>query len=326
MPQQLEPMLAELAREVPSNEAAYAFELKWDGYRGLAFLDRGTLRMLTRRQRDYTQRLPELWPLAQSLPDRRLVLDGELVALLPGGRTSFGELHDLVGTWPRVPRPDRKAALAYLIFDLLYLDGRSLLRTPYRERRRQLEALELSGPAWWVPPSQEGGGRDLLETSRELGHEGVVAKRLDSPYRPGLRSREWLKIKQTRRQEFVIVGWMPALGYKRDRVGSLLLACYDVSRAEARRRRRRQQLIYAGKVGTGFSQKILDELTALLVPLHAGRSPLDVGVPPPIAEFVRPQLVCEVEFWEWAPGGETRHGSFRGLRTDKNARDVIREM
>ena len=152
-----------------------------------------------------------------------------------------------------------------------------------------------------------------------------MAKRLDSPYRPGLRSGEWLKIKRTRRQEFVIVGWMPALGYKRDRVGSLLLACYDVSRDEARRAGRPQRLIYAGKVGTGFSQRTVDELSARLAPLRIPVSPLDAGVPPPLAEFVRPELVCEVEFWEWAPGGETRHASFRGLRPDKDAGDVARE-
>lgn len=325
MPQWLEPMLAELAREVPANEARYAFELKWDGYRALTYLDRGSIRVLTRRQSDYTARVPALAALAQSQRQRQLILDGELVALLAGGRTSFQELHHLLGPRARPQPGETHAALVYLVFDLLYLDGRSLLRSPYRERRQRLEALGLSGPAWWVPPSQPGGGRELLETSGEVGAEGIVGKRLDSPYRPGLRSAEWLKIKRTRRQEFVIVGWMPALGFQRDRVGSLLLACYDLSPAAARRAKRGQRLLYAGKVGTGFTQRMLRELGMRLAPLRVNESPLDEGSPPPLAQFVRPQLVCEVEFWEWAPGGETRHSSFRGLRPDKAAVEVVRE-
>lgn len=329
MPRRLEPMLAELSRQLPTNDKRYGFELKWDGYRALVYLDRGRIQVLTRRQQDYTSRLPGLRALAESRAGQRLVLDGELVALLPGGRTSFHELHNLIG--PRLgPQPQERgsageAALVYLAFDLLYLDGRTLLHAPYRERRLQLEALELAGPAWWVPPSQQGGGGELLETSQRLGSEGVVAKRLDSSYRPGIRSSDWLKIKRTRRQEFVIVGWMPALGVMADRIGSLLLAYYDLTPDAAQAAGRPQRLLYAGRVGTGFNRRTLDELMGRLAPLRADRSPLDEGAPPPIAQFVRPTLVCEVEFWEWSPGGEARHSSFRGLRPDKPTHQVIRE-
>ena len=141
------------------------------------------------------------------------------------------------------------STIAFIVFELLYSDGRSLLSLPYAERRTLLEDRQLSGPAWWVPLSEGTAGKDLLEQSRALGLEGVVAKRLDSPYRPGIRSGEWLKVKGTRRQEFVIAGWTPSETHP-DRIGALVLAYHEPDiEGEPR-------LVYAGRVGSGLSQRI----------------------------------------------------------------------
>jgi bifunctional non-homologous end joining protein LigD len=322
MPRRLQPMLATLAARLPLGDG-WAFEFKWDGYRLVAHIDRGRLRLLSRRQQDYTARAPELAPLASALEGRRVVLDGELVALVEGGRPSFQALQNRIG--PRlgaqpVDEPGR-SQLAYMVFDLLYLDGRSLLDLPYHRRRAELAALDLQGPTWWVPPSQAGDGQELLFQSDRLGHEGVVAKRVNSPYRPGARSREWLKVKHVRRQEFVVVGWMPS-DVSPGQVGSLLLGYYDPLPGEARRSGRRSRLVYAGKVGTGFTQRDREHLRRLLLPLQVGRSPIDVGSPPPGVHFVRPVLVGEVAYREWSWGGELRHPSWQGLRADRAPTEV----
>lgn len=325
MPQVLQPMLATLAAEVPGG-AGWAFEFKWDGYRLLAYLDRGRLRLVSRGQQDYTPRAPELASLRTALRGHRLILDGELIALVEGGRVSFQALQNRIG--PRLSGPPAEtvgpAQLAYIIFDVLYVDGESLLRRPYHERRARLDALGLQGPNWWAPPSQVGGGDELLSQSRLLGHEGVIAKRVDSVYRPGARTREWLKVKNVRRQEFVVVGWAPS-DVNVDRVGSLLLGYYDVAESDPRRAGRTPRLVYAGKVGTGFTQRERDRLRALVGELGVDRSPIDVGDPPDGVRFTRPVLVGEVSFHEWSAGGELRHASWHGLRPDKAASGVVRE-
>ena len=324
MPQKLEPMLARLAHKLPVGRG-WAFEHKWDGYRALLYADRGRLRLLSRRHTDYTSRVPELAPLAPEVGSRRLILDGELVALIAGGRPSFQALQLRIG--PQLgPKPSSEppqSALAYLIFDLLYLDGRSLLPLRYVERRAQLDGLGLTGPSWWTPPYQLDG-RTLLEESQTLGLEGVVAKKLASPYRPGARNGDWLKVKMPRSQPFVIAGWMPS-DVRPDRIGSLVLATYDVTVKEAAQTSRSPRLVYAGRVGTGFSQRTLELLQQTLLPLRIEHNPLDEGGPPVGARFVRPELVCEVTFREWTLGGEIRHASFQRLRTDIPPADVAGE-
>jgi bifunctional non-homologous end joining protein LigD len=235
MPRLLGPMLARSATQLPAG-AGWAFEYKFDGYRAILYVDRGRWQLLSRRQADYTARVPELAPLAAELADRRAIPDGELVALTAGGRPSFQALQLRIGPHGLVPpgHGDPPASvLAYLAFDLLYLDGVSLLPLPYADRREQLETLDLSGPSWWTPPFTLDGAQ-LLEESQALHYEGVVAKKLASPYRPGSRTGDWLKVKVPRRELAVIAGWMPS-DVCPDRIGSLVLARYDLARSVASR-------------------------------------------------------------------------------------------
>jgi bifunctional non-homologous end joining protein LigD len=208
--------------------------------------------------------------------------------------------------------------VVYAIFDLLYIDGRSLVELPYSERRAELEQLGLGGRAWRVPAVNVGEGSRLLEATREQGLEGVVAKRLDSRYEPGRRSGAWLKIKNTLRQELVIGGWVPGEGRRSDRIGALLMGY-----------RRGSDFVYAGRVGTGFTERTLDELGRKLVALRRDRSPFAAGVGgirfPRGTVFVEPRLVAEVEFREWTGDGVMRAPSFKGLREDKSPRDVVLE-
>jgi bifunctional non-homologous end joining protein LigD len=179
---------------------------------------------------------------------------------------------------PAFPTALPASSLAYLLFDLLYLDGRSLLSLPYVDRRNHLQQLDLSGPSWWTPPYALDG-RQLLEKSQALGYEGVVAKKLTSPYRPGTRSGEWLKVKVPRRDLLVIAGWMPS-DIRADRIGSLVVARYDVAASVAIRTGHQQRLVYAGRVGTGFSQRMLALLGQLLTQRRIEVSPIDQGAHP----------------------------------------------
>src|SRR5437879_489514 len=190
MPTSIAPMLSQLANTLPTDDLSYGYEFKWDGFRAVAFIDAGRLRILSRSGQDYTSRLPTLGGLGDAAGSRRrLVLDGELAALVEGGRIDFQDLQNYIGPAGLRSGEPSHGLIAYLIFDLLYEEDRSLINRPYDQRRRRLETLDLSGSAWWVPPSYRGGGVDVQVESRRLGYEGVVAKRLDSMYRPGKRSR-----------------------------------------------------------------------------------------------------------------------------------------
>jgi bifunctional non-homologous end joining protein LigD len=205
--------------------------------------------------------------------------------------------------------------VAYIVFDLLYLDGHSLLSAPYEERRATLAGLQLDGPHWQTPPHSVGGGREMLALSREQGLEGVIAKRLGAPYEPGKRSGAWLKIKNQQRQEFVIGGWVPGAGSRAGKVGALVIGY-----------REGNELVSAGKVGTGFTAAMLRDLEERLRPLARATSPFTSGVVPREAHHVEPRLVCEVEFSEWTSASrQLRHPSFKGLRPDKSPDEVFRE-
>jgi bifunctional non-homologous end joining protein LigD len=239
------------------------------------------------------------------------VLDGEIVAFDEHGRPSFERLQRRMHVRgpSAIRRLQSSMPVMYAIFDLLYLDGRSLIEMPYRERRERLEALGLSGPAWRVPAAHPGEGKLLLEATAKQGLEGIVAKRLDCRYEPGRRSGNWLKIKHIMRQELVIGGWIPGEGRRTKRIGALLMGYYEGS-----------AFVYAGRVGTGFTEATLNDLAARLAPLRRDSSPFDRGPRlPREAEFVEPKLVAEVEFREWTEDGVMRAPSFKGLRDDKPA-------
>ncbi|TAN31516.1 DNA ligase [bacterium] len=316
MPERIEPMMAKLSSALPSPDAGWGFEFKWDGIRALAHVEGGRVRLISRSGEDVTARYPEVHPMGRALGSREVILDGEVVALDERGRPSFEEIQQRMGlsSEPEVRRKMKLVPVTYMIFDLLWRDGHSLLATPYDERRRLLARLELSGASWQTPPFERGGGRAMLDASAKAGLEGVMAKRLDSRYEPGRRGGAWLKIKNRGRQELVIGGWLEGEGKRRGHPGALLVGHYDHGK-----------LVYAGKVGTGFTDAMLDRLHDLLQPLAQDSSPFEVGSPPRAANFVKPRLVAEFEFVEWTRSGQLRAPSFKGLRTDKPAREVVRE-
>jgi bifunctional non-homologous end joining protein LigD len=319
MPEHLEPMKATLAK-LPRDDSAYAFEIKWDGVRAIAYCEPGHVRLESRNLRDITVAYPEVRRLAEALGGRAVMLDGELVAFDPDGRPSFQQLQRRMHLRDEAEIKRRSATVpvTYVVFDLLYLEGRSLLGLSYEERRAELEELGLDGPAWQTPSYHRGDGAALLALSRERGLEGVIAKRLRSPYAPGRRSRDWLKIKNTRSQEVVIGGWLPGKGRREGELGALLAGYYERDGDERRLR-------YAGKVGTGFAEPDLRLLRERLEPLAIDESPFEGRQPQRGANFVAPELVAEIEFSEWTSAGTLRHPSYKGLRDDKPAIDVVRE-
>ena len=320
----LAPMLATLG-PLPVDEEAWAYEIKWDGIRSLAYAEDRRLTLRSRSGIDITARYPELLPLASMLGDREAILDGEIVAFDADGLPRFERLQQRmnVTTPSRIPALSRDVPVVIELFDLLWLDGRSWLRRPYLERREQLAALSLDGEHWQTTVHRLGGGSELLAASLERGLEGIIAKRPQSTYDPGRRTRSWVKVKHTNRQELVIGGWLPGSGRRGQRLGALLVGYYDASERDADGR---PVLRYAGKVGTGFTEAELDRLQGLLEPLATETSPFSGRRPPKGARFVRPELVAEIEFTEWTRDGMLRHPSYKGLRDDKDPTEVVREV
>jgi bifunctional non-homologous end joining protein LigD len=317
MPEHIVPMLATPSADVPRDEQRWSFDVKWDGVRAIAYLQPGRLRLESRNLNDVTESYPEVRGLIGQAGMREMVLDGEIVAFGEDGRPSFERLQRRmhVSSPSSIRRLAAGMPVLYAIFDLLYLDGHSLMDLPYRERRKRLESLELSGPAWRVPAAHPGQGRLLLEATEKQGLEGIVAKRLDSRYEPGRRSGAWLKIKHTLRQELVIGGWVPGEGRRTNRIGALLMGYYEDG-----------SFRYAGRAGTGFTERTLAELQNQLAPLRRDTNPFDEGPKlPREAVFVEPRLVAEIEFREWTADGVMRAPSFKGLRDDKSPREVVLE-
>lgn len=318
MPALVRPMLA-TAGELPppSQEDRWAYEMKWDGVRAVAYVDAGRARVLTRNDREVAATYPEFRTLARELGPAPMVLDGEIVAFDTAGRPDFGVLQQRM----HVQRP-RAALLAavpvhYFVFDVLWLDGRSLLDVAYAERRILLENLELRGQSWDTPPVFLGAGDEALAASRVGGLEGVVAKRIDAVYEPGRRSTTWLKVKHLRMQEVVVGGWRPGQGRREGGIGSLLLGVPGPHGLE-----------YAGHVGTGFTAAALGHLQSMLRPRQRSSSPFASDLPRADARdavWVTPDLVGEVVFAEWTRDGRLRHPSWRGLRPDRSSDEVVRE-
>ncbi len=314
MPEHLVPMMARPAEGLPTRQADWSFEVKWDGVRAIAYAQPGRLRLESRNLNDVTEAYPEVRGLSLQLGMREAVLDGEIVAFDAAGRPSFERLQRRmhVSAPSAVRRLAASTPVVYAIFDLIYLDGHSLVELPYAERRARLEELGLGGPAWRVPAAHPGQGKQLLEATRQQGLEGIVAKRLDSRYETGRRTGAWLKIKHTLRQELVIGGWIPGEGRRTDRIGALLMGYY-----------RDGSFVYAGRVGTGFTEATLNDLGKRLKPLRRDTSPFTERPKlPRNAVFVEPACVAEVEFREWTREGLMRAPSFKGVREDKPPREV----
>ena len=312
-------MMATLADALPPDDERWAYEMKWDGVRAVVHVDGGRATAWSRNDLDITDTYPELRVMAESMGSTQAVLYGQLVALDSDGRPSFELLQPRmhVSGAARIRRLTASVPVMHFVFDVLHLDGESTLSLPYRERRALLDGLGLSGPSWRTPPAWFSGGADVLAAAREQQLEGVVAKQVDSTYRPGARSRSWLKVKNLRTQEVVIAGWRPGQGRRADGIGALLLAMPSG-----------EGLRYAGKVRTGFTAATLKDLQRRLEPLARDSPPVAAGVPRADARdahWVEPRLVGEVRFTEWTRDGRLRHPAWRGLRPDKNAGDVVRE-
>jgi bifunctional non-homologous end joining protein LigD len=318
MPERIVPMLAR-AGELPDPDEGWAYEIKWDGVRALAYCRPGELRLESRNLIEITGKYPELSELTRALGSRSAVLDGEIVAFDGHGRPSFSALQQRMQiAGPAQARRRMKATpVTYVIFDLLWLEGHSLTGEPYQARRRMLEHLQLTGSSLQVPEYVVGHGRELAAAAAEQGLEGVLAKRLGSVYQPGRRTGDWLKIKRPGRQEFVVGGWLAGKGTRSRKVGALLLGVYDRDGDGALR--------YAGRVGSGFKERDLERLAKLLGPLARETSPFSGGGAPRGAFFCEPRLVAEVSFTEWTPDGRLRHPVYLGLREDKPAPEVVRE-
>jgi bifunctional non-homologous end joining protein LigD len=315
MPERIVPMLA-TAGALPRDEERWSFEIKWDGVRALVYSEPGRLRIEGRRLTDMTERYPELRPLNRQLGSRDAILDGEIVAFDDNGKPSFERLQHrmhLTGD-ARIKRRAKDIPVVLAIFDLLYLDGRDLTRLPYEERRAKLEDLKLEGPNWRTPAAHPGEGTALKQASEQQGLEGIVAKRLGSPYEPGRRSSHWVKVKNKKRQELVVGGWLPGEGKRESTIGALLVGFYTPD----------GQFRYGGRVGTGFTQAALRDLEQRLEPLRRKTSPFaGAPKPPKGALYVQPELVCEVEYTEWTEEMVLRHPAYKGLCSGMEPEEVV---
>ncbi len=302
------PMLATLGSIGKLTHDVWAFEGKFDGYRLLLEADHGRICLQSRSGRVVTGEYPGLESVAAALADHHVILDGEVVALDKFGKPSFSEMQNRA----------RATRIEFWAFDVLQLDGSSLLRARYRDRRRILEALAADRPELIVPELLSGDGPDALAYSRERGWEGVVAKRWDSTYQPGRRSRAWIKDKNWNTQEVVICGWREGTGGRTSQIGALMMGIPDEG-----------GLRFVGRVGTGFTEKELGRLKDILGPLRTDESPFAEPLTRLDAKgvtFVRPELVGEVRYGEWTGDGRLRHPSWRGLRPDKTPAEVEVEL
>ncbi|HZN09875.1 MAG TPA: non-homologous end-joining DNA ligase [Pyrinomonadaceae bacterium] len=309
MPEFVSPQLATLVETPPSGDEWF-HELKFDGYRLLCYLNRGQVRFWTRNQKDWTAKFPTLGKAVKALKLGSAILDGEVVALDASGRASFQRLQQAI-------HKNAGAGLVFHIFDVIYLEGFNLTRCPLRERKRVLaelfEKVDEKSPLRFSDHI-EGSGAKFFKEACKHGIEGIVSKRAESPYE-STRSRNWLKIKCLKRQEFVIAGY--TLSEKGIPFSSLVLGVYD-----------KGKLIYAGRAGTGFSNQMRVDLKKMLDKLGRNTRPFEqIPNDPGLrrAVWAEPKLVGEVAFTEWTDEGIIRHPSFQGLRDDKKPTEVVRE-
>lgn len=309
------PMKA-VAGPLPVGEG-WVYEIKWDGMRAVVVNGPAGIRAYSTRGNEATARFPELQALHDRYGELDLVLDGELVAFDDDGLPSFGlmqqRMHlDRAGD---IARRAVEIPVVFVIFDLLRVDGTETLPLPLAQRRHLLEELIEPGPQWRLSALHPDGGPELLEAVTERGVEGVVAKRIDSPYRPGTRSPDWVKVKPRRRQELVVGGWLSGEGSRQGRIGALMVGYHDST-----------GLRLAGRVGSGLTDS---EMGALLAQFEeTAESPFVDQVPAVrgrTTHFVEPEVVVEVAFGEWTADGVLRHPVYLGRRSDVDPRAVVRE-
>lgn len=306
--------LATLVREVPEGEG-WSYEIKYDGYRAIAYVERGPrnaalhVSLVSRNGLSFSERFAPICRALGALDVESAILDGEVCSLDASGRTRFEALQGVM-------RDRTGAELVYFVFDVLWLDGEDLRGRPLSERRERLAHVVPQTDRGIVRRSESatGDGRAFLDAVRDLGLEGLIAKRVDLPYHAG-RSTEWAKVKVEKSEELLVVGFT-APKRSRQRFGALLLGVRDDERGGVR---------FAGKVGTGFDTRTLEELHERMLPLRSDRPTV---IDPPRAKnatWVRPELVAEIRYTEWTADGKLRHPTFLGLREDKAAREVRRE-
>ncbi len=300
----LRPMLATLTDQ-PFDDPDWIFETKWDGFRAIAVARPGRARLYSRRGHDISEKYPSICAALAAVKNEA-VFDGELVALDAHGRSRFQLLQNAERSHTR---------LLYCVFDLLYLDNKDLRDWLLLQRKAALEAVLPKSKLLLYSTHVVGGGIKAFKAAARAGEEGVIAKRAASRYQSGKRTRDWLKVKASQEQEVVIVGFTAPKGQRRF-FGALLLAV-----------REGKIWNYAGRVGAGFSHARLGELHDRLVPLITDTKPIAEKVPNLAGTtWVKPKLVAEIKFTEWTAGGEMRYPVFLGLRTDKKATDVTREL
>jgi bifunctional non-homologous end joining protein LigD len=311
MPPFVAPQLATLVDSAPA-EDGWLHEIKFDGYRMLCHLDHGKVRFFSRNQKDWSSKFPGVAKVINSLKATTAIIDGEVVMIDPSGRTSFQKLQQAMGR-------GGATGFIYQVFDLIYFEGLDLTRTPLIERKEVLKELVASGTKSTLlqySDHQEGNGKLFFKSACEYGLEGIVSKRADSLY-VSARNRNWLKVKCSKRQEFVIAGYIPSSkglpGF-----GSLILGVYE-----------KGKFTYAGRVGTGFNLKQRAELGKKLDRISRPTMPFDIkpdakGLNE--AHWCEPRVVAEVAFTEWTSDGSIRHPSFQGLREDKKPQQVRREL
>lgn len=321
MPTAIYPMLATSINE-PFDGPDWLFEIKWDGYRAVAFVENGKAKLVSRNQNELTPRYPELKDLAKSVKAKTAILDGEVVALDEEGRPSFSLMQQRTGFRPGGRRGPTNADVPvfYFAFDLLYLDGYDWRKVPLEERKRKLASVLIPGDTIRYSDHYERQGKALFEMARAKGLEGILAKKRDSIYQER-RSSEWLKIKITHRLECVIGGYTEPEG-SRAHFGSIVLGLYD----------KQGRLIHVGQAGSGFNQQSLAEIWQLLKKRETKQKPF-YGEVEALRKvyWVKPELVAEIEYAEWTEGASGGSGPklrapvFLGLREDKDPKDCVLE-
>jgi bifunctional non-homologous end joining protein LigD len=316
LPARIKPQLSRLVSKAPDGPD-WAHEIKYDGYRMHARLDCGRVRLLTRTGLDWTTKYPTVAGAFATLRAETAYLDGELCGVRPDGTTSFATIQN-------ASDGGNAASLVFYLFDLLYLDGRSLMALPLLERKSRLQRLLANAPdTLSYSDHHVGQGSAFFEQAAKLGVEGIVSKRVNAAYAPGNRGL-WLKIKALNREEFIVIGWTDPEG-SRHRLGALLLGYYEPG----------GKLVYAGRAGTGLDGVELERLWRRLQPLATAKMPVDVP-PPRTSRFgsplvlsrvhwVRPEMVVEVTYLTWTDDGLLRHVVYQGLREDKPAIEVRRD-